>query len=775
MNKLPNIAERLILYQNANSSPVAIKRNFVVRKAEFHRIIDTLMSKEADDPLQHELILGWRGSGKSTLLRRIQIEIDENQRLQEKYLAINLAEEQNAIYRLSDLWFNVLEELMIRLEHPLSLTTFDQFDSDQAYSRYLFGNINTLLVAHGKKAVLLIDNIDQIFDNLTDNGHLLREMLINYNNLQIIGGSTVINEHFWKNDLPFFHFFRIHRLESLSFEEIHELLNHWSTEMQLPQLMDYALKNRGKVEAMRILTNGLPRALQIFIQLLLHDSDLYGFEFLNKVMDEATPLYQERLRNLTGQHRLVVQELAFHWEAAPVKTLVEKCRLESKLISAVLKKLDNDHVVEAIRTSNKNNLYRLADRFFNIWLIFTQGNPNQKREAKYLTIFLENWYNQEELHTLSQAHLSTLQNKKTTYDKALPLSKGLAQSRYLSIQDRDALIEHTTALAPESIYNTQLPRKGEDIVEDVFIAYQKGDFKSGLTKIKELENEGTGMKFVIEAIGLAGTGNNKKAEQKLTEARNKKHPATLTMIADLRRQQGKLQECEQLYQEAIELGDDSTYVELGKLYTYLNRMTEAEAAFLAAIERNQEEAFFRLAYLYHTQNRNEEAEKYYLLAIEAGDKAAHINLSLLYYLTNCKPQAALEQAQLHWQHNQDTTYYENIVILEIWNGIFEDVDNKLDQALGYIHEGLDGEFLLTELLVHGQKHSVLSLFASEKHGAMLKERYLLFYYTAKILAGQTEDNLLLRIPPELMPTVEDMIDKIKEKQAFYAQPPRKAF
>jgi hypothetical protein len=647
MNNLPNIAERLILYQNANSSPVAIKRNFVVRKAEFQLIIDTLMSKEAEDPLQHELILGWRGSGKSTLLRRIQIEIDENQALQEKYLAINLAEEQNAIYRLSDLWFNVLEELMIRLEHPLSLTTFDQFESDQAYARYLFSNINTLLTTHAKKAVLLIDNIDQIFDNLTDNGHLLREMLINYNNLQIIGGSTVINEHFWRNDLPFFHFFRVHRLESLSFEEIHELLNHWSTEMQLPQLKDYALKNRGRVEAMRILTNGLPRALQIFIQLLLHDSDLYGFEFLNKVMDEATPLYQERLRNLTGQHRLVVQELAFHWEAAPVKALVERCRLESKLISAVLKKLDSDHVVEAIRTSNKNNLYRLSDRFFNIWLIFTQGNPNQKREAKYLTIFLENWYNQEELQVLSKTHLKTLQNKKTTYDKALPLSKGLAQSRYLSIQDRDALIEHTKALAPESIYNMQLPRKGGDIVEDVFIAYQEGDY--------------------------------------------------------------------------------------------------------------------------------EEAEKHYLLALEQGLKAAHINLSLLYYLNNCKPQAALEQARLHWEQNQDTTYYENIPILEIWNGIFEDIDNKIDQALGYIHDGLDGEFLLTELLVHGQKHLVLSLFDSAKHGVMLKERYHLFYYATKILAGQTEDNLLLRIPPELMPTVEDMIEKIKEKQAFYAQAARKSF
>ena len=130
--------DQLALYQNANSSPEAVKRNFLVRIAEFELIVSDLRNKKSSDPLQHELILGRRGSGKSTLLRRIQIEIDEDPELAQKYIAINLAEEQASIYRLSDLWFEVLQELMTRLNSPVKLRDFDDFENNQSYARYLY-------------------------------------------------------------------------------------------------------------------------------------------------------------------------------------------------------------------------------------------------------------------------------------------------------------------------------------------------------------------------------------------------------------------------------------------------------------------------------------------------------------------------------------------------------------------------------------------------------------------------------------------------------------
>ena len=98
--------DQLAVYQAANSDYQSIKNNFIIRKVEYNIIIDAILNKKANDPLQHELILGRRGSGKSTLLKRIEIEIVENSKLNKNFIAINLPEEQAGIYRLFDLWFH---------------------------------------------------------------------------------------------------------------------------------------------------------------------------------------------------------------------------------------------------------------------------------------------------------------------------------------------------------------------------------------------------------------------------------------------------------------------------------------------------------------------------------------------------------------------------------------------------------------------------------------------------------------------------------------------
>jgi len=90
--------------------------------------------------------------------------------------------------------------------------------------------------------------------------------------------------------------------------------------------------------------------------------------------------------------------------------------MESKLISANLKTLVQKGIVDKIETSKKNHLYRISERFFNMWLIFTQGNPEQKRKAKCLSIFLENWYDALDFKTLANDHISLLKDKKEKVD-----------------------------------------------------------------------------------------------------------------------------------------------------------------------------------------------------------------------------------------------------------------------------------------------------------------------------------------------------------------------
>jgi TPR repeat protein len=736
--------DRLTLYQNANSSPEAVKRGFLIRIAEYELIMDDIRSRMKGGPMQHELILGRRGSGKSTLLRRIQIEIDEQPDLAEHLVAINLAEEQNAIYRLSDLWFEVLEELAIRFKATLNLAAFDTFEDNHAYTRYLYAEIHRLLQANQKRVVLLLDNLDRILENFDNDANLLRETLLNYQDIQLIGGSTRMSEHYWQYDKPFYDFFRRHRLPGLTFEEIHRLLNHWADDMELPELNDYALRYRGRVEAIRILTDGLPRALQYFIQVLLHDSELYGFDYLRKVMDKATPLYQERLNSLTAPQRKIVQEMAFCWEAAPTKTLVDRCRMESKTISSFLKQLDHFGIVETLATGKKNHLYRLSERFFNMWLIVTQGNPDQKRRAKYLTLFLEAWYDEHDLRALAEKHLAALRDKKLSFDKAMVLSKGLAQSKYMTTKQRDELIEYTLALKPEGVMETELPRRFGEILEEVRKLLKSHHFNKVLEVIEEIENEADGNKFYLKGLCYHSNDDDKEAEKYYQLAIDSGHIKSLVNLSDLYNGQGKVDLAEKYYLQAIDKGDVHA----------LNQMGMLQAS--------------------HKRDFNY-ALTWFKRALEKGHVSALKNFSIIsyYYLNSQKP-LALKYFKDYIEKREDVDSAQILILLEIWNGIFEQVPERIEQIIEDAKEE-DIAWFWQGLLHHHQTQLVLSFFESEKHGPVLRERYMLLCYAALLLAGRTEDNLLLRIPPEVMPTVEAMVEKIREKQAFYAKGPRDGF
>ncbi len=701
MNNIQNTStwflDQLAVFQAANSDYQSIKNNFVIRQTEFSIIIDAIQNKKANDPLQHELILGRRGSGKSTLLKRIEIEIVENKKLNKKFIAINLAEEQAGVYRLFDLWEQVLEELKHQLNIEITTKEYTFFDDNQAYTRYLYSLIHEACAKSKKRIVLLLDNFDRIVENFTDDGSLLRETLINYNDIQIIAGSTRMDEHFWRHDMPFYEFFRRHRLEALSRDEINLLLTHWSDSLGIPALKDFVKNNPGKIENIRILTDGLPRTLQFFIQIVLQKSETSTYEYLKKTMDNVSPLFQERLNALPAQLRKTVLEMSFIWEACTTKQLVEKARMESKLISANLNTLVDKGLVDKIETNKKQHLYRISERFFNMWLIITQGNPEQKRKAKWLSIFLENWYDATDFKRLTNEHILKLKSGESDWNHALLFSKALSQSKYTSLSERDTIIELTEKIRSKDIRNCliELPEKYRDIEKKISIYIEDKNYSKAIETSEKIENEADGIKYSL----------------------------------------------------------------LGYLYHNQGKHSEAEKYYLLAIEKGDAHALYNIAVLYYNQEKFSEAEKYYLLAIEKGDTNALNNLSILYYQTNTNKAKALEYINKVCEIENNISRKKNKLVIEIWNGILNDVENRtIDIVKEKNSENLE-EFLI-DLLVQQQKNLVLRLFQNQELGVKLQEKYVVLYYATQLLCKVQDDNLKLRIPPEIQSTLDDVLLKI---------------
>lgn len=761
--------DQLAVFQAANSNYQSIKNNFIVRKTEFSIITDAILNKKPKDPLQHELILGRRGSGKSTLLKRIEIEVVENPKLNKKFIAINLAEEQAGIYRLFDLWEQVLEELKHQLHIEINILDYASFGDDQAYTRYLYTLIHEVCAKNKKRIVLLLDNFDRIVVNFTDDGSLLRETLINYNDIQIIAGSTRMDEHFWRYDRPFYEFFRRHRLEALSREEINLLLIHWSDSLEIPALKDFVKNNPGKIENIRILTDGLPRTLQFFIQIVLQKSETTTYEYLKKTMDNVSPLFQERLNALPAQLRKTVLEMSFIWEACTTKQLVEKARMESKLISANLNTLVDKGLVDKIETNKKQHLYRISERFFNMWLMITQGNPEQKRKAKWLSIFLGNWYDSTDFKRLASEHIAKLKSGKITWNQALVSSKALSQSKYISLAERDTIIELTKSIRCKGSENCliELPERYNYILKKINKYIEDENYTKAIEITNTIENEADGIKYFILGYLYYAQENFIGAEKYYLLAIEKGHTDALFNLAHLYDNQEKYSKAEKYYQLAIEKGNINAFYNLAISYKTQEKHPEAEKYYLLAVDKGIVQALNNLAVLYQIQKKYTEAEKYYLLAIDKGNVKALNNLALMYYQTNKNKIKALEYINKAYESDNEIGHRKNQIIIELWNGIFKDMEDRITVIVKEKKgENLD-EFIV-DLLVQQQKNLVIRLFQNQELGLQLQEKYLVLYYVTLLLNNVQDENLRLRIPPELQSTIDDVLEKIAKQQQLYS-------
>lgn len=779
-------------YQSANADAQSIKDNFLIRLEEFDIIMSDIRRNPMKGSVQHYLLLGRRGSGKSTLLRRIQVEINEDEALQKKYVPINLAEEQANIYRLFDLLNEIIDELE---EKGIEVNRPDEDEDCNAYTRLLFSALHGAIEKSGKKVVLLLDNIDRIFENLHEDQGLVREMLLNFDDIKIIGGSTRMSEHFWKYDEPFYEFFRVLKLEKLSAEETKKLLLHWAEKPGYEELKNFVENRQGQLETVRQLTDGLPRTLQFFVNILINKEQESAYEYMRQIMDVMTPLYQERLNTLPASQRKIVLQMAFLWESVGAGEIADASHMRNNLVSAQLKQLIDKGIAEKVDSAGtKKILYRLSERFFNLWLIFTQGSPKEKRRAKYLTIFMENFYDGDSIRELPQRHLVVLHEKTQSSQRAAMLTKALAQSRFVDSDTRDELIQLTIELPDltEDI-KAHLPPTIASILNEIeaLIGEEKWD------KAQKIANEidqDDGVKEATLGLILLSSGERKRAIEQYEKAAEKGMYIIYYELGKLYMAEKDLVKAEKNLKLAVEHVDERAYSILARLYDLQEEYNLAVENYLSAIKKGDNEALPALARLHARHNHDDLAEKYWLMAVGKNVEYSNSNIGLHYFsqknydaaehyfriaIERKEYESAAMLAFMHYIRGQNKEEarslielsknirgFENVSILvDVWSGNMSNVIHGIENII--LHQGYSLLVsVLENLLYHYQTNMVLMTFENPHYGSRVREHFEPLYYAALVLAD-VEEKQKLRIPPEMEQTVRAILQKVKEKQEFY--------
>lgn len=402
---------------------------FVVRTDIFNEIFEDITSANHTVPQQHYIIIGQRGQGKTTLLRKVLLEVKNSPDLSERIVPVKFSEEQYQIRSLSRLWEEVADYLQSIYpdSFPDILDKMEGHFDDEDYELKSFSLFENTVIQSEKKLLLLIDNIDELIGKLSiKEQRRLREILLSSSSIRIIGGSTDMLEQHHKYDKPFYQFFKIIKLRGFNESEAHTFLRAIAKENQKEQIGTLIRTNPARIETLRRLTGGVPRTLVMLFDILMDDGG-NAFDDLLKILDEVTPLYKHRMDDLPPQLQEIVHTIAMNWDGMLTREVAKKTKLESKAISAQLKQLEKYEIIES-ESIGKNKIYKIKERFFNIWYLMRYGRKKERQRVEWLVKFLESWYSKDELEERAERLIKALETQEVSPNHAFHMTEALSHA-----------------------------------------------------------------------------------------------------------------------------------------------------------------------------------------------------------------------------------------------------------------------------------------------------------------------------------------------------------
>ncbi len=697
------------IYNPANQTKQQLIKNFVVRLELFQEIFEAVKSSKMDSPEQHYIIQGIRGQGKTTMLLRLVYEIQNDPKLNNRLIPVIFSEEQYSLRKLYKLWELTAVYLKDEPGFESLVNDMQNLNYDEDYEVNCFQLLENRLKKNKKKLVLFIDNINDMFDKFKKKDcQRLREVLLQTSELRIIGSSSVSLEFHYQYNEPFYEFFRMPRLKGLSQTQTRTLLLKLGEHYQSETVKKIVTEQPGRIEALRILTGGVIRTIILLFNIFVDEEDGNAFNDLEEVLDQVTPLYKNRMDNLSPQQQEIMDFIALSWDAVSTNEIAAKVKEESKAVSAQLKQLTKNNLIEVQITKTKNNLYRISERFFNIWYLMRHGGRNEENKVKFLVEFLQGWCDDETLEDRAKKHLEALIKGKINEKHAFYMTEAFNLTS-LKSSLRDQIIEET---------------------------------KRYLTKIKS---------ELLDSLHYSDM----KLKELATESLNKE---------DLDQYVKHL--------EDIRFNDDNCFLQIGMMHGFtLHHPDLAEQYFLLAVEKGNVEAMKCLAFFYKDKLKDfAKAEKYYLMVSDRGIEGVLNSLSWMLFKNAIKKDKALIYSKKQWKLKKNMVYAHTYASILLWNNEIEkaiEISKEFlaDKEANDIFPEDIRQFLML-LIAKKQYHSVYKIF--NENSMHFKDRFKPLYYALMYFLQEEYPNEYLRMGSELRQTVEEIIVAINKMSEKYA-------
>jgi DNA-binding transcriptional regulator GbsR (MarR family) len=521
------------IYNPATQTASELIENFVVRTELFHEIFEDIKNSEMKNPEQHYIIQGIRGQGKTTLLLRIAYEIEQDEELRKRFIPIVFNEEQYNISRLFKLWETIAGYLEEMGEIKGLYNEMQKFIDNADFEERCFQILEKALIKHHKKMILFIDNIDELLTKFSKREHQrLREVFQESAEMRIIGASSVSLEFHYDYGKPFYQFFRMPQLRGLNTDESKTLLLKLGEYYKTERVKEIVANQPGRIEALRRMTGGVIRTIILLYEIFVDDTNGNAFLDLEKILDSVTPLYKHRMDKLSPQQQEIIDFIALSWDAVSTKEIAQKTKLESKAVSSQLKQLEKYHIVEKEKTNTKNYMYRIHERFFNIWYLMRLGRKWDVRRVRFLIEFLQIWCDETELEQRAGRHLEAIKQSKLNDQHALLMTEALARTPLKREMQHELISKTRTYLDNEhSELAAYLCKSDNELIKASEQAYESGDFETAIRHIEQIKIKTPDDYNALGVLSIKFKNDFKQAEKYYLQAVGKDHAGAMNSLA----------------------------------------------------------------------------------------------------------------------------------------------------------------------------------------------------------------------------------------------------
>ncbi len=402
----------------SRTDPELLESIFVQRESLLVDVLERIKDSAQSGNKHHTLLIGPRGIGKTHFVALVHNRVRNDPELTGAVRIAWLNEDETTtsfvqllmrIYRalvqdyanefsaesLSELLDNPPDEVEHRLEH-----IFIQAFQDK-----------TLLI--------LVENLDALFDGLGDIGQKKwRSLMQEHPFTSILATSQQLFHGVQNQNEVFFGFFSPIHLKPLELEDAIQLLSKVAKADGQPDLVAYLAtpEGRSRVHAIRHLAGGNHRLFIVLASFMTRDALDELVEAFEKMADELTPYYQERLQWLSAQQRQIVELLCSSSSPLSPSEIARRLLVPANSISAQFKRLTGLKYVTHARRG-RDSLYELTEPLMRLAIEVKERKP-----LRLLVSFLRVWYQPEYLSRM----LQTTQNE--TLKSHLSLAIKEAQS-----------------------------------------------------------------------------------------------------------------------------------------------------------------------------------------------------------------------------------------------------------------------------------------------------------------------------------------------------------